>query len=669
MVDPDWKKIWTKYRYRKFIKQTRFQKEIQALPMDLFDHWQQSAPKEFPGIPTDSLFFARAAEGLMMFFAIVCEARKIGRENTCGLPSKAADSVWRAWLSLPSPSSCIENFCIQYFGQPIPPLEHEIIDNMPLALATTLVLARRQSNHRLADPSVPPIFALDRTLKMPNSNSYFVRNNVMAYQATNAQGVAVGLTMLPENLDRSFMYSVGLIDWPHSQYQERFLKKSQFKRELIALPPRLFKHWQKAAPQEFPSIPTNTYFFAHAAEGLMMHFDIVRAARKIGREKTCGLPSKAADSIWRAWLSLPNAGQGSSIDRFCTRHFGQTIQPFEPKVIDDLSFALATTLALGRAQMKTFPADTSCLPPIFALDQKLNMPNGNSYRLVNNVVAYQDMNAYGVAIGITSFPKNLCPSFMYSVGLIHHYHYKQLVKSSRFNKELLALPPSLFKHWQQSAPKEFHNIPTNEVFFACAAEGLMMFFDIVRAARKIGRENTCGLPSKAADSVWHAWLSLPPGQGLSLDSFCRYYFGLPIPHVEVEYIDNMPLALATSLALGRKQNNTPPTSLSLPPLFALDRTLKMPEGYAYRIHKNAVALQDMNQKGDAIGNPKYPQHLELSYMLSNWLVVFPGAPNVSGDACCGDACGGAACGGAACGGAACGGAACGGGCGGGGCGG
>ena len=199
-----------------------------------------------------------------------------------------------------------------------------------------------------------------------------------------------------------------------------------------------------------------------------------------------------------------------------------------------------------------------------------------------------------------------------------HYRYQQVVQRSRFQRELEELPPGLFEHWQECAPQEFHGIPTDAIFFIRAAEGLMMFFDFVRHS-----ERACGLPSKAADSVWHAWLSLPHAeqQGLHIEGFCRRHFNREIPHLEAE---KMPVAisdaLANTLVSARMRGGYQLAGPYLPLLFTLDRRLKMPMGYAYRIKDYGVGLQDMDSKGRAIGKLSFPTTLDPFYLLSVGLI-------------------------------------------------
>ena len=168
------------------------------------------------------------------------------------------------------------------------------------------------------------------------------------------------------------------------------------------------------------------------------------------------------------------------------------------------------------------------------------------------------------------------------------YRYRALVSKSTFQHELEALPPTLYEHWRKVAPLEFNGIPTDAIFFVRAAEGLLRFFDCVRYSQHL-----CALPSKAADSVWHAWLTLPAQSEDHIETFCQRYFGRVIPHVEASQMPvDTGLGLAATLVIARKRGGRDPAAPSLPALFELDRKLRMPNGYGYQLRKYQIHLQE-----------------------------------------------------------------------------
>lgn len=184
---------------------------------------------------------------------------------------------------------------------------------------------------------------------------------------------------------------------------------------------------------------------------------------------------------------------------------------------------------------------------------------------------------------------------------------------SRYRKPLAALPDNLYTHWRHSAALEFKGIPRDAFFFARAAEGLMEFFDCVSRA---GRP--CALPSRAADSVWHAWLRLAPQH---LERFCRFHFGRVIPHTEgADMTVPMDQALASTLVAARAIEGLPLAGSHIPRLFSLDRRLGMPKGFAWSALSNQVALRHMDWQGRGEGLPRIPATLAPAVLLAAGLV-------------------------------------------------
>ncbi len=186
---------------------------------------------------------------------------------------------------------------------------------------------------------------------------------------------------------------------------------------------------------------------------------------------------------------------------------------------------------------------------------------------------------------------------------------------SPYSAALADLPPGLFRAWQQSAGEAFDGIPCDALFFARAVEGLMMFFDCVKRSGK-----PCALPSKAADSVWHAWAHFLPA---SLDEFCLRHFGRRMPHVAAaDMTSQMEDALANCLVQARMLEWMPTAGRGLPRLFTLDRRLAMPCGFAYRIVKGQVAFSNMNRAGRPEGDVFYPHTLAPVELLMAGLITY-----------------------------------------------
>ena len=171
----------------------------------------------------------------------------------------------------------------------------------------------------------------------------------------------------------------------------------------------------------------------------------------------------------------------------------------------------------------------------------------------------------------------------------------------------------MFPYWAQEAHHEFPGIPRDASFYAQAAEGLMMFFDCVSAA---GR--ACALPSRAADSVWHAWTRMDaPG----LERFCIRHFGRSIPHLARERIgEGMDLALATCLVQARRRVSQPAAGPQLPKLFLLDAQVGMPHGLGYRVIDGRPACSALDEFGNPDDEVLFPHALAPHALLQAGLV-------------------------------------------------
>lgn len=218
---------------------------------------------------------------------------------------------------------------------------------------------------------------------------------------------------------------------------------------------------------------------------------------------------------------------------------------------------------------------------------------------------------------------------------------------SRYASVLADITAALFPYWAQSAHEEFPGIPRDASFYAQSAEGLMMFFDCVAAA-----ERPCALPSRAADSVWHAWTRM---NAADLDRFCILHFGRTIPHLDQAGMKgSMDEALAACLVQGRRRASKPAAGTDLPRLFTLDQRLGMPRGFAYGIVGGLVACSSMDELGQADGRPRFPNALAPQGLLRAGLISPAEYARVRGPVAApthatwiavGSGCGGGGCGG------------------------
>lgn len=198
-------------------------------------------------------------------------------------------------------------------------------------------------------------------------------------------------------------------------------------------------------------------------------------------------------------------------------------------------------------------------------------------------------------------------------GQIDCWRAGHVVRHSRHRIAFANVPPGLYAYWQRTAHLEFKGIPTNKVFFARALEGLLDFFACVRDSGK-----PCGLPSAAADSVWHAWSQRAPA---NLERFCSTHFGQAIAHVEKADMKlQMAGALASCMVQARRLERRDPVKPSVPALFALDRKLRMPRGYSYELKNGEVSLQRLNAQGQPAGWRRYQGGLTSIQLLAAGLI-------------------------------------------------
>lgn len=174
-----------------------------------------------------------------------------------------------------------------------------------------------------------------------------------------------------------------------------------------------------------------------------------------------------------------------------------------------------------------------------------------------------------------------------------------IVRRSPYADALGAVPPDLFPYWRKTAPDEFPGIPVQAPFYTRSLEALLMFFDCVANTGRL-----CGLPSRAADSVWHAWMQMDRD---NLNQFCRRHFGRLIPHVESGHmVGDMGVALAACLVESRRLELQQPASPTLSRLFTLDRALRMPFGFNYTIEHGVVACARLDRAGMPSGPAHHP---------------------------------------------------------------
>ena len=184
---------------------SRNRKALRDMPPGLYDYWARTAPDEFKGIPTDAFFYVHASDALLTFFECIRRSNR-----PCALPSKAADSVWHAWMRH-APQQ-LDAFCQRHFGQRIPHVEAANMKNgMAQPMAMCLVTARTMDRLDLAGPNVPRLFATDRKLRMPSGSAYLVRRGHIVYSPINRHGKVLPQTHILPGTDPEYLFAAGLI--------------------------------------------------------------------------------------------------------------------------------------------------------------------------------------------------------------------------------------------------------------------------------------------------------------------------------------------------------------------------------------------------------------------------------------------------------------------------
>jgi hypothetical protein len=175
--------------------------------------------------------------------------------------------------------------------------------------------------------------------------------------------------------------------WINKVRARRHVRASSYRTALEDLPDGLETAWRRSAPQEYPGIRTDAFFFVRAAEGLLRFFDAVRRS-----ERPCTLPSDAADAVWHAWLRHEPIG----LERFCRKHFGRVIPHVERGGL--APDALANTLMTGRRLEGMAPLGPQ-LPRLFGLDARLRMPGGHGYWKRGDEIVYARLGKHGLCFG------------------------------------------------------------------------------------------------------------------------------------------------------------------------------------------------------------------------------------------------------------------------------
>ncbi|MFG6466954.1 hypothetical protein [Roseateles sp. BYS87W] len=156
------------------------------------------------------------------------------------------------------------------------------------------------------------------------------------------------------------------------------------------------------------------------------------------------------------------------------------------------------------------------------------------------------------------------------------------------------IPPAVRAVWAQQAPDEFPGLAVDDAAWLRCSLGLAQFFEVCRIQAPHG---ACALPSKAADSVWHAWLA---ADAAGLADWQQRHFGRVFDHQETAALGAGPEdALACTWAGACRSEGVALLGPKLPLLFALDGLLRLPTGWAYR-HEDGRLV---HRQVDGFGRP------------------------------------------------------------------
>lgn len=173
-------------------------------------------------------------------------------------------------------------------------------------------------------------------------------------------------------------------------------------------------------------------------------------------------------------------------------------------------------------------------------------------------------------------------------------HQQAKKDNSRVANAMLDIPLELQCYWREHGPKEFPGMPTSEKSWAWAVRGLLTYFAIAASSNK-----QTVLPSRAADSVWHAWLAWDAEH---LRNFQMRHFNKSMSHLETKDMQSnkdTANALPRTWAMASKYEGLPILSGKIPFIFIVDRVLKMPQGWYYEHNTKSkqIEVADIDRSG------------------------------------------------------------------------
>ncbi len=154
------------------------------------------------------------------------------------------------------------------------------------------------------------------------------------------------------------------------------------------IPPEVHAAWLALAPEEFPGLRVDTLAWRQCAAALAQFFEACRLQRDHG---PCALPSKAADSVWHAWLAVDAQGLGA----WQARCFGHTVAHRDVAALgSSLDDSIARTW-MGACRSEGLSPLGPRLPLVFGLDAQLGLPTGWAYGFERQGLVHRSIDAWG----------------------------------------------------------------------------------------------------------------------------------------------------------------------------------------------------------------------------------------------------------------------------------
>jgi hypothetical protein len=168
--------------------------------------------------------------------------------------------------------------------------------------------------------------------------------------------------------------------------REKYIRRFTFSSELLS-----------KIKEQYPALEEKDLYLV--ARALRQYFLIHLRVKN----KTIGMPSKVVDIMWHAFIL-----DTRKYTNFCKEAFGgyfHHVPASKSQKGIAISNSMKLTLKLAFLEENINPINPTRLPLLFAIDDKLKIPNGNIYQLpqnIQNVSSGNTSNCGGIACGGSS---------------------------------------------------------------------------------------------------------------------------------------------------------------------------------------------------------------------------------------------------------------------------